>query len=269
MTPPISPDAVSEFARVLLASESNREDRERLTIANPELTMADGYLIQEALIAQKVADGETVIGVKLGLTSRAKQQRMGIDEPLTAVLTDKMMIGVGEALDVSTVIHPRVEPEIVFVMERELRGPGISAAQAMAAVGRVHAGLEVIDSRYRDFDFRMPDVVADNASSARFVAGGDGVSPEGLDLVLEACVLTKNGRVVDTATGAAVMGHPGEALALAANALGARGEAIPAGAIVLTGGMTDAVPVAPGDIIGVTFTSLGGLELRVVGPAAD
>jgi 2-oxo-3-hexenedioate decarboxylase len=132
----------------------------------------------------------------------------------------------------------------------------------MRAVASVHAGLEVIDSRYRDFSFAMPDVVADNASSARFIVGATSVSPAGLDLALEACVLRINGAVVDTATGAAVQGHPAEALALAANALAVRGEAIEAGSIVLTGGMTDAVFIHDGDEVSVEFTTLG----RIVAP---
>ena len=125
----------------------------------------------------------------------------------------------------------------------------------------MYGGLEVIDSRYRDFRFTLPDVVADNASSGCFVTGPVAASPRSLDLGLEACLLELNGQVVDSATGAAVQGHPAEALALAANDLGRRGLAIEPGWLVLTGGMTDAVAVPPGAVLAAHFTHLGSLFL--------
>jgi 2-oxo-3-hexenedioate decarboxylase len=147
-------------------------------------------------------------------------------------------------------------------MKEKLSGAGITAAQAMTAVGRVHAGIEIIDSRYRDFRFTLPDVVADNASSARYLTGSIGVPPEDLDLTLEACLVEVDGVVVDSATGAAVQGHPAEALALAANALAERGIAIEPGWIVLTGGMTDAVPLGPETAVRVHFSHLGSLVVH-------
>lgn len=250
-------------ANVILAAEAERRDLGRFTDEWDGLDLETAYRVQRIVIDQKIEEGHTVVGVKLGLTSRAKQQRMGISSPLTAVITDRMVLETGAPLPFDELIHPRVEPEIVFVMAKRLEGPGVTGASAMAAVGSVHAGLEVIDSRYRDFSFALPDVVADNASSARFVVGADGKDPRDLDLLLEACLLRVNGEVVDSATGAAVQGHPAEALALAANELALRGECIEAGAVVLTGGLTDAVFVAPGDEVSVGFTSLGSITLPV------
>lgn len=256
---------VDRVADTLLDAEHGRHEIGRLTTAWPGLDLAAAYAAQGVVIARKVAAGQRVVGVKLGLTSRAKQARMGIASPLTGVLTDAMVLQTGEPLSTGELIHPRIEPEIVFVMKSPLRGPGVNAASALDAVGSVHAGLEVIDSRYRDFDFALPDVVADNASSARFAVSGYGRSPLGLDLVLEACVLRVNGDVVDTATGAAVQGNPLDAVAVAANDLATRGGSIQAGDIVLTGGITDAVFAVPGDDVTVTFTSLGSLTIRVEG----
>lgn len=245
----------------LLDREATRRDGGRITAEWPDLDLATAYRVQDTLLQRKVAAGETVVGVKLGLTSRAKQQRMGVDSPLTGWLTDAMVLPAGAPVPVDALIHPRVEPEIVFVMGERLAGPGVTAAMALAAVKSVHAGFEVIDSRYTDFSFALPDVVADNASSSRFVVGGNAVAPAGLDLTLEACLLSIDGEVVDSATGAAVQGHPAEALALAANALGARGIAIEPGWIVLTGGLTDAVFVKPGQEVSAEFTHLGSLRL--------
>ncbi|GAB2846673.1 2-keto-4-pentenoate hydratase [Lentzea nigeriaca] len=250
---------IDTAAAVLLEAERQRQDRGPLTDEWPELDLGTAYRVQKRLIEKKVEAGEKVVGVKLGLTSRAKQERMGITSPLTAVLTDGYVLEADVPIPLAELIHPRVEPEIVFVMGKRLEGPGVTAATALDAVESVHAGLEIIDSRYVDFKFTLPDVVADNASSARFLVGGKALSPKNLDLALEACVLTANGTVVATATGAAVQGHPAEALALAANALAARGEAIEAGQLVLTGGLTDAVFVHAGDQIGAEFTSLGSV----------
>lgn len=252
---------IDRATRHLLDAEAERRDITRITDEWPELDIPTGYLVQEAIIRDKVAHGHTVVGVKLGLTSRAKQKRMGIDSPLTAVITDQMHLTTGVPLDLDRFIHPRIEPEIVFTMAQDLRGPGVTAASAMAAVGEVRAGFEVIDSRYRDFSFALPDVIADNASSAGYYIGDIAREPAELDLALEACIVRVNGEVVDTATGAAVQGHPGEALALAANALAARGQYIRAGDTVLTGGLTDAVFVNAGDEISAQFTSLGSITV--------
>ncbi|WP_129658739.1 2-keto-4-pentenoate hydratase [Rothia uropygialis] len=253
--------SIEDAVKELLAAESNRQSRGRITDEWPELDIDTAYEVQDALIAQRVENGEHVVGVKLGLTSRAKQQRMGIDSPLTATLTDAYMLAADQPVPLDKLIHPRVEPEIVFVMGEDLSGPGITSATALNAVESVYAGFEVIDSRYRDFSFALPDVVADNASSALFSLGPVRVSPTDLDLALEAVSLSVDGHVTATATGAAVQGHPAEALALAANSLGKRGQKIPAGAIVLTGGLTDAVPVRAGSAITAQFTHLGSIHI--------
>jgi len=253
---------VARAASVLAAAEAQRIDRGPITAEWPELDLETAYQVQDEILCRKVESGEHIVGVKLGLTSRAKQQRMGIDSPLTAWLTDRMVLPAGAPLVVGQLIHPRVEPEIVFVLGERLAGPGVTAARAMEAVSHVYGGLEIIDSRFTDFKFTLPDVVADNASSALFVVGGVARKPEDLDLALEACLLAVDGEVVDSATGAAVQGHPGEALALAANALAKRRQALEPGWVVLTGGLTDAVFVEPGSRVSADFSTLGSVTLR-------
>jgi 2-oxo-3-hexenedioate decarboxylase len=248
---------VQRAAETLLAREDDRVDGGPITDLWPELDLATAYQVQDETLRMRLARGEQLIGVKLGLTSRAKQQRMGIASPLTAWLTDAMVHPAGTPLPMDRLIHPRAEPEIVFVLGRDLTGPGVSAPTALGAVDQVLGGIEVIDSRYTDFRFTLPDVVADNASSGLFITGPVSRTVSGLDLSLEACALEVDGVVVDTATGAAVQGHPAEALALAANDLGRRGHTLRAGWIVLTGGMTDAVHVHKGTTVAASFTSLG------------
>ena len=252
-------DLVTRAADALQQCERDRVDREPLTDEFDGLDLAAAYAVQDEILRRRVSAGETVVGVKLGLTSRAKQQRMNVHAPLTGWLTDAMVLQAGVPIPQDRLIHPRAEPEIVFVLGAPLEGPGVTAATAMAAVDWVYGGVEIIDSRYRDFRFTLPDVVADNASSACFVTGPVGCRPEGIDLFLEACLLEVDGVVVDSATGAAVQGHPAEALALAANDLARRGLRLEAGWIVLTGGMTDAVFTPPGVTVAAHFTSLGSL----------
>jgi 2-oxo-3-hexenedioate decarboxylase len=252
---------VDRAASVLLEAETTGTDRPPITDEWPGLDLATAYAVQDETLRRRLARGEQLVGVKLGLTSRAKQQRMGIASPLLAWLTDAMVLPAGAPVPRERLIHPRAEPEIALLMGSRLAAPGVTAATALAAVDSVYGALEIVDSRYRDFRFTLPDAVADNASSGRFVTGPVAASPIATNLGLEACLLELNGQVVDSATGAAVQGHPAEALALAANDLGRRGLAVEPGWIVLTGGMTDAVAVPPGTVLAAHFTHLGSLFL--------
>lgn len=253
---------VESVATELLACEDERRDRVKFTDEWPELDVATGYEIQDLTLQRRLDRGEKLIGIKLGLTSRAKQQRMGVDTPFVAWLTDAMVLPAGDPVPQDRLIHPRIEPELVFVMGERLEGPGVTAAQAMAAVDQVLGGAEVIDSRYTDFKFAAGDVIADNASSGAFVTGPVSLPPSDLDLSLEAVLVEVGGQVVDSATGAAVQGHPGEALALAANDLATRGHAIEPGWIVLTGGMTDAHFAPKGSSVSCHFTNLGSVRIH-------
>lgn len=250
---------VATVAAELLRCEDEGVDRPPFTDDWRELDLATAYEIQDRNLQARLDRGETLVGVKLGLTSRAKQQRMGVDMPFVAWLTDAMVLPMGVSVPQSQLIHPRVEPEIVFVMGERLAGPGVTCATAMSAVGSVLGGAEIIDSRYRDFRFTASDVIADNASSAAFITGPIARPPEELDLLLEGTLVEIDGEIVDSATGAAVQGHPGEALALAANDLARRGHSIEAGWLVLTGGMTDAVPAAAGASVAMHFRNLGSV----------
>jgi len=253
---------IDTVATELLACEDERRDRVKFTDEWPELDVATGYAIQDETLRRRLARGETLVGVKLGLTSRAKQERMGVSTPFVAWLTDAMVLPADLPVPQSKLIHPRIEPELVFIMGERLQGPGVTGAQALAAVSHVLGGAEVIDSRYRDFKFAAGDVVADNASSGAFVTGPIALSPEELDLSTEGVLVEVDGAIVDSATGAAIMGHPAEALALAANDLAKRGLAIEAGWIVLTGGMTDAVFAPPGSSVACHFSSLGSVYIN-------
>ena len=253
---------VDSVATELLACEDERRDRVKFTDEWPELDVETGYQIQDETLRRRLARGEQLIGVKLGLTSRAKQERMGVKTPFVAWLTDAMVLPADLPVPQDKLIHPRIEPELVFIMGDRLEGPGVTGAQALAAVSHVLGGAEIIDSRYRDFKFLAGDVVADNASSGAYMTGPVALPPEDLDLSTEAVLVEVDGAIVDSATGASIMGHPAEALALAANDLAKRGLAIEAGWVVLTGGMTDAVFAPPGSSVACHFSSLGSVFIN-------
>lgn len=252
---------IAKWADYLLDAELRREAVAPVTDVEPGLTLDDAYRIQDELVERKLAAGERLVGAKLGLTSRAKQESMGVDEPVYAWLTDQMVVSLEAPLSLDGLIHPRAEPEIVFVLARSLEGPGVTAQAVLDSTAAVCCGLEVIDSRYADFRFTLPDVVADNASSARFVLGARRIAVD-FDLRLEGCLLAVDGELVATAAGAAVLGHPAEAVALLANALASRGKYLEAGWIVFAGGLTDAVPLVPGRHVDATFARLGHVGLR-------
>ncbi|WP_372447443.1 2-keto-4-pentenoate hydratase [Pseudonocardia parietis] len=168
---------------------------------------------------------------------------------------------VGEQLDTRTQIQPRCEPEIVFILGRDLAGPHVTTAEVLAATSAVAVGIEVLDSRYLNYHFATADVVADNTSVSRYVLGSP-VAPSGIDLRLVGVVLEKNGAIAATAAGAASLGDPAAAVAWLARTLAPEGEGLRAGEIVLSGGLTAAVPVAPGDTVTVTIDRLGTIELR-------
>ncbi len=252
---------IVQAAKALLDRADQRIAGAPLTDEWQDLDVETAYAVQDEILRLRIERGETLVGVKLGLTSAAKQRRMGIASPLTAWLTDAMILPSGESLDFDNFIHPRAEPEIAFVLGRDLGGPGVSGPLALRAVDQVVGAIELIDSRFEDFKFTLPDVIADNASGAGFVTGSLTRPAVGLDLALEPCVLEMDGRVIDTATGAAVQGHPAQALAAAANDLGKRGHTLREGWLVLTGGMTDAVTLSKGSVVSAVFSSLGRVEI--------
>ncbi len=249
------------LVRTLLDAVRDRTATNPLTNTVPGLDVPTAYTVQDALVEARVAQGAQVVGAKLGLTSVAKQQQMKVDSPIYGWLTADMQLDVGEALAVGNYIQPRCEPEVAFLLSRDLEGAQVNAAQVLAATEVIFPAVDVLDSRFAGYAFTLPDVVADNASSAGFVLGGTALDPRGIDLRLLGCVLEKNGKLVATAAGAAVLGHPAASVAWLVRALAARGRGLLAGQIVMAGALTEAVAVAAGDSVVARFDRLGTIEL--------
>jgi 2-oxo-3-hexenedioate decarboxylase len=249
------------IADALIVAERERKAIAPFTDAAPGLDAETGYQAQRMVVQHRLDRGERIIGAKLGLTSRAKQEAMGVHEPLYGWLTSGMVLPHGEPLPLAELIHPRVEPEIAFLMGKELRAPA-TITSVLDATKAVFAAIEVLDSRYEDFRFRLPDVIADNASGSRFVVGPRSRTLEELcDLRLLGCVLRSRGDLVTTAAGGAVLGHPAAAVAWLVNKLSPDDWALPPGALVLSGGLTAPVPMGPGAVVSAEFDGLGAIEV--------
>ena len=249
---------ISELAARLAKAVAGRTPIAPLSDEMPGLDVDTGYAIQ-ALARQAAGP---LAGWKLGVTSRAKQAQVGIDSPVRGFLASANALDLGEPLPSGELIQPRAEPEIVFIMGRDLSGPEVTGADVLTATASVATGIEILDSRYLDYRFTMPDVIADNTSAGRFLVGSP-VPLDGIDLRLVGVVLEHNGEVVATAAGAAALGHPAAAVAWLVRSLAAAGEGLLAGQVVLSGGLTAAVPVRPRDVVVASIDRLGSVELAV------
>ena len=258
----LNKDTIERLAEHLEGCQLQVRDTPKITDEYPDMDWDDAYAIQDAILARKLSRGARVVGLKAGLTSHAKMKQMGVTDPVFGFLVDDYSVPEGGTVQTRELIHPKVEPEIVFVLKHALKGPGCHIGAVLAATDFVLPGIEVIDSRYRDFKFDLKSVVADNTSAARFVIGGQARRPESVDLRTCGIVLEKNGEPVALGAGAAVLGHPAAAIAMLANHLGRRGRELPAGSMILSGGVTEAVSVQAGDNVTLRVQGMGSVSMR-------
>lgn len=255
-------NVISQLADVVDNAAAHNQSIIQLSANTPELTLSDAYSIQRASMARRFRRGERLVGMKMGFTSVAKMEQMGVHEPIYGHLTDAMLVHDGGSIQRRALIHPRIEPELAFILLDDLHGP-TSPAQAMLAVEGVCAALEIIDSRYEKFKFSLIDVVADNASSTRFVLGNKILSPQQLDISNLGMVMEINGEARQIGSSAAILEHPARSLAALANMLHARGEHLSAGQIILAGGATAAEHVEAGDVVTLRCDGLGSVTVHI------
>ena len=252
----------STAAKELLAAYSSREPIEPLTSTYDDLTLEDAYAIQLLQIDELTAAGRTIKGHKVGLTSAAMQKMLGVTEPDYGHLLDDFFYLEHMPIPVDRFIQPRIEPEIAFVLKKPLRGPGVTVHEAIAAIDFVLPALELVDSRIRDWKIGLFDTIADNASSGAVVLGSTPTDVTAVDLRLAGGTFHRNGQVVGTGAGGAVLGSPLNSLVWLANTVGARGITLEAGHVVLPGSICAMVPVAAGDTFTATFAGLGSVTAR-------
>ncbi|MEY8688558.1 MAG: 2-oxo-3-hexenedioate decarboxylase [Leptothrix sp. (in: b-proteobacteria)] len=234
----------------------------KLTDDFPAMTLGDGYAVQLALLQRWLAEGRRQVGWKAGLTSQAKMAQMGVNVPSIGFLLADMARPEGSVVRTDDLVHPRVECEVAFVTKAALSGRDCRRADVLAATDFVVPAIEIIDSRFSGFKFDLPSVVADNGSSARYVTGGRALAPDALALDTLGVVLEKNGEPVAMGASAAVMGHPADAVALLVRVLAELGRELPAGSFVMSGGITEAIAVKPGDFVAARFQELGSVSVR-------
>lgn len=231
----------------------------------PTMTLEDAYRVSLGILARREAEGERVVGKKIGLTSRAVQEMLKVDQPDYGFLTDRMRYREGIPVPISqTLIQPKAEGEIAFVLKRDLAGPGVTPADVIAATEGVAVCFEIVDSRVQDWKIAIQDTIADNASSGLFVVSENLVSIHAVDLVTCGMVVWKNGELIATGAGAAALGSPVNCMTWLANALGQHGVVLRAGEVILSGSLVPLIPITAGDEMEVAVGGLGRLKVEFV-----
>lgn len=254
---------VAELAQLLYDAWRARRTVPPLRTTHPWLTIDDAYAISLGFIAQRTAAGERIVGKKIGVTSKAVQDMLGVHQPDFGFLTDAMHVPDGGTIAIGErMIQPRAEAEIALILKDRLEGPGIEPTDVLAATDSVAACFEIVDSRIDRWDIRIIDTVADNASCGLFVLGAERVSPSDLDLAALEVRVRKNGAPLSRGFGSAVQGSPLAAVAWLANTLGRYGVTLDAGDVILSGSLVPLENARPGDLFELDLDRLGSASVR-------
>ena len=256
------PDYIEKFAEELYWAEVNLKPIEPLTSRNGNITIEDAYKIQIKNVDRKLKNGWKIKGKKIGITSYAVQKMLNVNQPDFGYLFDTMYVEDGGVVKLDSLIQPRVEGEIAFVMEKDLKGPGVTVADVLKATAFVVPSIEIVDSRIKDWKIRIQDTIADNASSGLFVLGGKKTVVDNLDFRCLGMILEQNGEVVVSGAGVASLGNPVKAVAWLANKLAEFGEYLRAGEVVLSGALAQLVVPKKGDFFKVSIQKLGSVSVK-------
>jgi len=259
MTKTMSPQLIDELGKELFVALRNRHVLQPFVNRYPEISIEDAYQISLRMLALRELDGERVIGKKIGVTSKPVQEMLGVFQPDFGFLTNVMEFKDGSTISISKIglIQPRAEGEIAFMLKSDLQGPGVTTEDVLAATEWVAPCFEIVDSRIKDWNIKIQDTVADNASCGVFVIGRQHTNPYALNLAEASMQIWKNGELCGSGMGSAVQGHPAQAVAWLANTLGALGIPFKAGEIILSGSLAPLIPAMAGDEFTMAITHLG------------
>lgn len=255
---------IQKIGQQLHNALQSREAIAPLTDSHPDMTLEQAYAVQLAMIQPRIDAGAKVIGKKIGVTSQVVMNMLKVNQPDFGHLLSDMLFTDGAAIAASTLIAPKAEGEIAFLLKEDLQGPGVTVADVLRATASVMPCFEIVDSRIRDWKIQIQDTVADNASAAAFVLGDGAVDPRDVDLACVGMTLEKNGEIVATGAGAAALGHPANAVAWLANTLGHLGIGLKAGEVILSGSLAAMVPVQAGDQLRISLGGIGSASVRFV-----
>jgi 2-oxo-hept-3-ene-1,7-dioate hydratase len=264
------PELARMLARRLYEARKQRVALRHFSAEHPAMTIADGYAIQREWVKLEIADGRSIRGRKIGLTSRAMQISSQITEPDFAPLMDDMFFDSGSDIAIERFIAPRVEVELAFVLGRALQGPGATLFQVLQSTEYVTPALEIIDARIEQFDRdtqaprKVFDTISDFAANAGIILGGRPVKADSVDLRWVGAMLHKNGAIEETGLAAAVLNHPANGVAWLANKIAPFGEQLEAGDVILSGSFTRPTPARLGDVIHADYGSLGSISMRFI-----
>lgn len=265
---PFDSTLVDELAGQLDQAERDRKQIPQFSRAYSGMTIDDAYAVQDAWVRRKVAAGQRIIGHKIGLTSRAMQRAVNINEPDYGVLLSPMQFHDGQTIPIDQFIEPRVEVEIAFILKKPLQGPNCTIFDVLNHSDYVVPAVEIIDARIERIDREgrgtrtVIDTISDNAANAGIVMGGRPMRPDAIDLRWVSAILHRNGEIEETGVGAAVLNHPANGPAWLANRLSRFGVSLEAGEIILGGSFTGQVFVRPGDSFHVDFGPMGSIGMR-------
>ena len=263
-------DVTLSLARQLQEARKSRKPLRHFSRANPGMTIEDGYAIQREWVKLELESGRRILGRKIGLTSRAMQQASQITEPDYAPLMDDMFFETGTDIPIGIFIAPRVEVELAFILNRSLRGPGVTMFDVLSATEYVTPALEIIDARIEQFDreTRAPrqvtDTISDFAANAGVILGGRPFRPDAADLRWVGAMLYKNGIIEESGLAAAVLNHPATGVAWLANRIAPYGEQLEAGDVVLSGSFTRPTGAVCGDVLHADYGPYGNVTFRFV-----
>lgn len=253
---------IEQLAKNLSDAQKSRQGIPPLTEGNPTLSVEEAYNIQLVNVEKLLEEGKRIIGKKIGLTSVAMQEALGVDEPDYGHLLDHMAVSNGEQICQDQVMQPKVEAEIAFILKEDLQGPNVSTLDVLQATKYITPAIEVIDSRIIDWEITLPDTVADNASSGLYVLGEKLFNVTDYNLKQTGMALYKNGELCNTGVGAAALGDPAYCVAWLANKLAEFDISLKAGEVILSGALSTAVEIEPGDYIQARFANLGEISIR-------